>query len=88
MRELTAVASGLKTGDGGKRIKAAVLFIVVRKDALSFRPNEDACPSFARYLREAREAGVQILARRVRWGEMEGEELGNAIDDGSLPIDL
>ena len=88
VRELTAVASGIKTGEAGERIKAAVLFIVVRRDALFFRPNADACPSFARYLREAHDAGVQVLARRVRWGEHEGEELGTAIDDGSLPVIL
>ena len=86
VRELTAVASGLKTADGGQALRAAVLFIVVRHDALSFRPNEEACPSFARYLREAKAAGVQVLARRVRWGEADGEDLGTAIDDGSLPV--
>ena len=93
VRELTAVAAGERTGPSGERLRAAVLFIVVRRDALLFRPNEDACPSFARYLREAQEAGVKVLARRVRWGGeqmTDGDELGlgNAIDDGSLPIVL
>ena len=88
VRELTAVASGAKTSADGKALRAAVLFIVVRSDAVSFRPNEEACPSFARYLREAKAAGVQVIARRVRWGERHGEELGTAIDDGSLPVEL
>ena len=76
----------LDLGDGA-RLRAAVLFVVVRRDALEFRPNAEACPSFARYLKEAKAAGVAVLARRVRWGEAEGEEeLGVAIDDGSLPV--
>ena len=40
-------------------LRAAVMFVVIREDAVSFRPNHEACPSFARYLREASEAGVQ-----------------------------
>ena len=88
VRELTSLARGekLDLGDGA-RLRAAVLFVVVRRDALEFRPNAEACPSFARYLKEAKAAGVAVLARRVRWGEAEGEEeLGVAIDDGSLPV--
>lgn len=39
VRELTEVAKGVKHGGAGaKRIHAAILFIVVRRDALSFRP--------------------------------------------------
>ena len=88
VRELTAVASGEKTSADGRPLNAVVLFIVVRRDAISFRPNEEACPSFARYLREAKAAGVRVLARRVRWGEANGEELGTAIDDGDLAVVL
>jgi len=88
VRELTAVASGEK-GAAGRDVSACVLFVVVRRDALSFRPNAEACPSFSRYLAEARAAGVRVLARRVRWGEaaLDGEEVGMAIDDGPLPVD-
>jgi len=46
---------------------ATVLFVVIRNDAAQFRPNFEACPSFAKYLREAADAGVQILVKRVRW---------------------
>ena len=89
VRELTEVAKGAKQGPkGSARIHAAVLFIVARRDAAFFRPNAEACPSFARYLKEAEAAGVKVLARRVRWGEAEGEELGVAIDDGSLPVEM
>ena len=40
-------------------LRAAVMFVVIREDAVSFRPNHEACPSFARYLKEASDAGVQ-----------------------------
>ena len=72
--------------DDGARLNAAVLFVVVRRDAMQFRANAEACPSFARYLSEAHQAGVKVIARRVRWGEADGEDLGVAIDDGSLPV--
>ena len=89
VRELTSLALGEKRDlSDGAKVRAALLFVVVRRDALAFRPNADACPSFARYLREASQAGVRVMARRIRWGEAEGEELGTAIDDGSLPIHL
>jgi len=89
IRELAKIALRKKHDVNCSRISAAILFVVVRGDALAFRPNADACPSFARYLREARDAGVRILARQVRWGEeSEGEELGTAIDEGNLPIVL
>ena len=87
VRELTSLARGEKRDlDSGATINAAVLFVVVRRDAITFRANEEACPSFARYLREARSAGVRVIARRIRWGEAESEELGTAIDDGSLQV--
>ena len=46
--------------------------------------NDEACASFARYLREAEAAGVQVMARRVRWGE--GDDLGKAFDAGPLDV--
>lgn len=89
VRELTSIATGEKRDlEDGSKLHAAVLFVVVRRDAVTFRPNAEACPSFARYLREARAAGVRVLARRLRWGEAEGEDLGTAIDDGNLPVEL
>jgi DNA-binding sugar fermentation-stimulating protein len=61
-----------------------ILFVVIRGDATAFAPNIQACPSFARYLREAHDAGVQVLAKRVRWGVDEHE--GVCVDDDMLPI--
>jgi len=52
-----------------KTFDATVLFIVIRGDAETFRPNHEACPTFARYLKEAHEKGVQVLAKCVRWEE-------------------
>ncbi|KAL3941080.1 MAG: hypothetical protein SGBAC_004512 [Bacillariaceae sp.] len=62
VRELTKLANDKK-----QRFLATVLFVVIREDAEVFRPNHEACPSFARYLKEAEDKGVQILAKRVRW---------------------
>ncbi len=70
-----------------RQYKATVLFVVVRGDAEAFRPNADSCPSFAKYLRLAEQAGVQVLAKRVMWGEKD-HELGSCFDDPSeLPIE-
>lgn len=66
--------------------KAAILFVVVRHDVTFFRPNHDACPAFARALRNASDAGVQVLAHRVRWAD--DDLFGTAFDDGSLDVVL
>jgi len=79
VREMTeAVAGGECDG--------TVLFVVGRGDAEAFRPNVGACPSFGKYLKKAQEGGVQLLVKRVRWGE--GEERGGCFDDGWLEVDL
>ena len=58
-------------------------FVVVRSDATKFRPNAEACPSFARYLGEARRAGVRVLAHRVKWSDD-----GDAESMGPLAVEL
>ena len=79
VRELTdLVVSG--------KYDATVLFVVVRKDAERFRPNRDACPSFCKYLREAHKRGVQILVKRVEWGES-NDCIGQCWDDGWLDVE-
>lgn len=45
-------------------LAAAVLFVVQRPDARRFRPHEEADPTFAQTLQEARRAGVLVLAYR------------------------
>jgi len=60
VRELTSfVASG--------EYDATILFLVIRGDAGRFRPNHGACPSFTKYLRQAQQSGVQLLAKSVQW---------------------
>ncbi|MEW8959127.1 MAG: DNA/RNA nuclease SfsA [Moorella sp. (in: firmicutes)] len=49
-----------------KGFRAAAVFIIQRKDAVSFAPNESTDPLFARALRQAAEAGVEIYAYRCR----------------------
>jgi DNA-binding sugar fermentation-stimulating protein len=80
VRELTRIVQRTP-----KEYTATVLFIVIRHDAMAFRPNKDACPSFTRYLKEARDAGVQILAKQVVWGE--GEDLGKCYEGDLLDIE-
>ena len=58
----------------------------VRDDIMRFRPNFDACPSFAAHLKAAEAAGVILKARRVRW-EVDGG-VAHAIDDGGVPVEL
>ena len=67
-----------------KKYDATVLFVVIRHDAKCFRPNHEACPSFARYLKEAQEAGVQILAKQVYWGE--GDDVGKCFEGPLLDV--
>ncbi|KAL3917883.1 MAG: hypothetical protein SGARI_007604 [Bacillariaceae sp.] len=81
VRELTRIVK-----DDTKNFDATILFVVIRHDAKAFRPNIDACPSFAKYLKEARDAGVQVLAKQVIWGEDE-ENLGNCFEGDLLDID-
>ena len=92
VRQLTRIARGECTDDDGEQqqryYQATVLFVVARGDAQAFRPNHQACPSFARYLKEAADAGVQVLAKRVEfdqqgrcWDDHAGEQ------DSLLPIE-
>ena len=91
------MCKGGEEGEGWGKLHAAVLFVVARRDATKFRCNAEACPSFARYVAEAKQKGVTVLARRVRWeeleggggeGEGEGGFAGGAIDDGPIPVEL
>ena len=84
--ELSAIQTGEKLCPEGERLKAAVLFVVLRCDALSFRPMRESCPSFVNHLRNATDRGVKVLAYRVAWGT--GDEEGVAFFDGALKVDL
>ena len=84
--ELSAIQTGEKLCPEGEQLKAAVLFVVIRNDALSFRPNNEGCPSFVNHLRKAHERGVKVLAYRVAWGT--GDEEGVAFFDGALKVDF
>lgn len=80
VRELTRIV-----GDESKEFDCTVLFVVIRHDAKAFRPNVDACPSFARYIREAKDSGVQVLAKQIVWGE-ETENIGKCFEGELLDI--
>ena len=90
VRELTKLVDKGKDDNNNKKNKhtknatttvekydATILFVVIRGDAKYFRPNHEACPSFAKYLKEAKDVGVQVLATQVVWGEEKDNELGN-----------
>jgi DNA-binding sugar fermentation-stimulating protein len=74
-------------GTGDEEFDSTILFVVIRGDAKAFRPNIDACPSFARYLKEAQDAGVNILAKQVVWGEERDKELGKCYEGPLLEIE-
>ena len=53
--------------EAGREVGAAgVLFVIQMETAIRFRPNRETHPAFADALREARDAGVQVLARACR----------------------
>jgi DNA-binding sugar fermentation-stimulating protein len=79
VRELTRIVK-----DETKKFDATVLFVIIRHDAKAFKPNVDACPSFAKYLMDAKDAGVQVLAKQVVWGE--GEDMGKCFEGDLLNI--
>jgi len=59
-RHIRALMRALKAG------RAAVLFLVQRSDAGSFKPNEETDPRFARTLKEATDLGVEVYAYNSR----------------------
>lgn len=63
--ELTDIAKGLKKDENIHNITPMVVFVVVREDVEKFKPNQQACPSFAKYLKIADESGVKLLALKV-----------------------
>ena len=65
---------------------AAVLFVVARGDCSSFRPHAARCPSFAAHLKDAKKAGVTLVARRIRWDVRDG--VAHAFDGGAVPVDV
>ena len=85
VRELTRLTKGELRGPNGETYQTAVLFVVIRKDAEYFRPNHEACPSFCKYLKEAKDAGVQVFAKRVEWGDTE-DSLGQCLEGPLLNI--
>lgn len=90
VRELSEIARGRLRAPNDERLDAAIIFVVVRSDAVAFRPNADACPSFARFLREAKVAGVKIICHSVDWttGGSEGTIPGVGCWNGQLPVFL
>jgi DNA-binding sugar fermentation-stimulating protein len=82
VQELTNIAQGKQ--HEGQQFDATILFIVIRHDAKAFRPNHEACPAFYRYLKHAKEAGVQVLAKQVRWGG--NEDIGRCFEGELLQI--
>lgn len=83
--ELTAIASGRKKDTQGP-LGAGLVFVVVRGDCHSFRPNADACPSFHAHCTRARNAGVQVIAHKVSWRINGGR--ADAVHDGKIEVQL
>merc|ERR1712187_122104 len=83
--ELAAIARGDRCDAKWGTINAAILFMVLRHDVESFRANSEACECFAKHVQAAEDAGVQILAHSVRWGN--GSDLGKAFSVGPLPVE-
>ncbi|MBE6935246.1 MAG: DNA/RNA nuclease SfsA [Ruminococcaceae bacterium] len=58
VRHLRELIAAREAGEG-----AAILFVIQMKEMHLFRPNTDTHPAFAEALRDAKAAGVTILAR-------------------------
>ena len=84
-RAIKHVMELTKLVEGGTH-DATILFVVIRGDGERFRPNREACPSFAKHLKLAQDKGVQILVKRVKWGEA-SEDIGKCFDDGWIDIE-
>jgi len=84
--ELAQISKGILKGEDGEKFSSVILFVVVRSDVEVFRPNFDACPSFAKHLKAASDAGVRVIARKVEWGE--GRDVGKGFDGGVLKVEL
>ncbi|GAB5369531.1 hypothetical protein AAMO2058_001412900 [Amorphochlora amoebiformis] len=84
--ELAQISKGILKGENGEKFSSVILFVVVRSDVEVFRPNFDACPSFAKHLKAASDAGVRVIARKVEWGE--GRDVGKGFDGGVLKVEL
>ena len=66
VRELTSVATARKhRHTAGADLSSALLFVVARSDAVAFRANYDADPSFSRYLNAAVKSGVKVRSVEV-----------------------
>ena len=74
-RHVTALSGAVEKGE-----KVAVVFVVQRPDAVSFRLNKAADPAFAEACRQAAGNGVQFLAWRCRTGR------GSIELAGSIPV--
>jgi len=62
-------------------IQPIVLFVVNRSDCEAMRACHEACPTFARELKDAEEKGVKIVAIGVRW-----DKDGRAFFNGEIPF--
>jgi sugar fermentation stimulation protein A len=62
-----------------ERCRAAVVFVVQRADAVSFRPNDDTDPAFGQTLREVVKAGVEAYAYRC-CVTLEGAEIAAPVE--------
>jgi DNA-binding sugar fermentation-stimulating protein len=68
------------TARSGKRISAAILFVVNRSDCVAFRPCHEACLLFAQVLHRAQLKGVRLIAKELVWRE------GKCYAGRSLPV--
>ena len=64
-----------------------IIFVVVREDAEIFRPNKEGCSSFCRYLQEAEDMGVNLIAIRTKFIQEEENSI-SVYYDKTLPIEF
>jgi DNA-binding sugar fermentation-stimulating protein len=86
VREMTEIISGKKCDVNYTPLIPVIIFVVVREDAEIFRPNKEGCSSFCRYLKEAEDMGVNMIAIKSKF--IANESNISVYYDKVLPIEF
>lgn len=87
VREMTDIISGEKCDINYTPLIPVIIFVVVREDAEIFRPNKEGCSSFCRYLQEAEDMGVNLIAIRTKFIQEEENSI-SVYYDKPMPIEF
>ena len=87
VREMTDIIAGEKCDVNYTPLIPVIIFVVVREDVEIFRPNKEGCSSFCRYLKEADDMGVNLIAIRTKFTQDDENNISVHYDK-TLPIEF